>query len=99
MPVMLDPTYKKTVPEMRRHLKSVLGFVSESLIREYAEGRKQAKIHADILKLTNVVDGDVAKAIEVCKKELKREMFHNGSCKKCRQSALANRLKTLEAML
>ena len=33
------------------------------------------------------------------KEELKREIFNNGSCKKCRQSALANRLKTLEAML
>jgi len=96
---MIDPSYKKTVAEMRVHLRKVLGFAPESLVKEYAEARKQAKLNADIIKLTSVVGGDVEAAIKICKAELKREIFNNGSCKKCRQSALANRLKTLEAML
>jgi hypothetical protein len=99
---MLDPTYKMTIPQMRHHLKKVLGFVPESIIKEYGEGRKQAKLDANVIKMTKVV-GDtreaVENAIQVCKKELKAEMFKRGTCKKCRQSALAKRLTQLESML
>jgi hypothetical protein len=87
---------------MRQHLKNVLGFVPESIIKEYGEGRKQAKLDANVIKMTKVVGNTreaVENAIQVCKKELKGEMFKSGTCKKCRQSALAKRLTQLESML
>jgi hypothetical protein len=99
---MIPKKYKKTIPQMRQHLESVIGFVPESIIRDYAEARKQAKLRSDVLKLTKVVGNtrdSVKNAIKVCKKELKAEMFNGGTCKKCRQSALAKRLTQLESML
>jgi hypothetical protein len=100
---MVDPSYKKTVPQMREHLKKVLGFVPEAIVKEYAEGRKQAKTRASIIKLTQVHGNSkeaVEAAIKVCKEELKGEMFKKrGICKKCRQSALAKRLTELEGIL